>query len=306
MKILILGAGAVGGYFGGRLTEAKLDTTFLTRLNRSKILKDKGLTIKSVLGDINLPVKTTIAKDIKETYNYVILACKAYNLEEAINDIKPAIGKNTFIIPLINGIDHFKMLDDKFGEEKVIRSFCFVNSKLSPEGEIIHNSKLQKIVFGGLNKNTIKGCAEFEKIISTSSLDYEFCDNIMQSLWEKFVFISCAASVTCLMRSDIATILKCPYGKKIVLETFKECLDIAAKSGYPLREEFEKRFYLTLTNEKLTMKTSLLSDIENNSLTEADHIIGNMIDYANKLNINSSMLQVAYCHVKNYELNLNN
>lgn len=305
MKILILGAGAVGGYFGGRFTEAGIDTTFLTRSKRAEFLNEKGLTIKSALGNGNYKVKTILSKDIKETYDYIILTCKAYSLEEAINDIKPAIGKNTYILPLTNGLKHYEILGEKIGKEKIIRGFCFVNSKLSPEGEIIHASKLQKIVFGGHNESTIKGCNQFEEIINATNLDYVHTNDIMQDLWEKFVFITSAASITCLMRSDIGTILKSPYGKEITLEIFDECLKIADKSGYKLRKELEDRFYQTLTNENLSMKTSLLSDIENNNLTEVDHIIGSMIDYAKKVKTKSSMLKIAYCHIKNYELNLN-
>ncbi|MGD9580448.1 MAG: ketopantoate reductase family protein [Vampirovibrionia bacterium] len=301
MKILLLGAGAVGGYFGGRLYQAGLDVTFLTRQKRADILAKNGLIIKSEMGNLNTSVKTILKDDIKETYNFIILACKAYHLDQAIEDIKLAVGKDTYIIPLINGLDHFDVLDTKLGKDKIIRALCFVNSKLSPEGEIIHSSKLQKIVFGSVNQDVISGCGKFESLMSKSNLDYIYSKDIMQDLWEKFVFITSAAGLTCLMRADIATILNSPYGEEIALNIFNECIQTAEAAGYKLRDEFYDRFRSIITNKNLPMKTSLLIDIENRNTTESDHIIGSMINHANRLNVDCPVLKTVYCHIKSYE-----
>ena len=303
MKLLILGAGAVGGYFGARLAQANKDVTFLARKNRADKLLSSGLKIKSELGNFNEKVKVITKNEINKNYDLIILTCKSYSLNEAIEDIKPAFGDNSTILPLINGIDHYDRLNNKFGEKNVLGGYCFINSILNNEGDIIHNSKKQTIVFGDQNNIISDKCLTIENLLADTTLDYELSKNIMHGIWNKFVFMSTVAATTCLMRADIGTILKMPGGQEIIVNIFNECTKTAEAAGYSLRKDYKTNFIDQLSDVNSNLRASMLTDIENNTKTEADHIIGSIIKHASEYNIPVPLLKTAYCHLKCYEVN---
>src|ERR1700709_663164 len=122
MRILVVGAGAIGGYFGGRLLQARRDVTFLVRPKRASELASAGLVIKSPAGDVTLKNPATVQADkLSEKFDVVLLSCKAFDLEDAIKSFAPAVGPNTAIVPMLNGIRHLDVLDSKLGRERVLR-----------------------------------------------------------------------------------------------------------------------------------------------------------------------------------------
>src|SRR5436305_1971639 len=124
MRILVLGAGAIGGYFGGRLAEAGVDVTFLVRPQRQRRLAEDGLVIRSPAGDINRKAETVLAGDIRSLYDVVLLTCKAYDLDAALHAIAPAMGPKSVIIPMLNGLLHLDILIKRFGRERVMGGGC--------------------------------------------------------------------------------------------------------------------------------------------------------------------------------------
>ena len=121
MRILVVGAGAIGGYFGGRLLQAGSDVTFLVRPKRASELASAGLVIRSPAGDVTLKNPPTVQADkLAETFDVVLLSCKAFDLEDAIKSFAPAVGPKTAIIPLLNGMLHLDVLDKKFGADRVL------------------------------------------------------------------------------------------------------------------------------------------------------------------------------------------
>ena len=134
MRILVIGAGATGGYFGGRLLEAGRDVTFLVREKRAELLAKNGLNIKSPFGDFtksNPP--TLMATNIKQPFDFIILSCKAYDLDDAMASFAPAVGPDTAIIPFLNGMKHLDSLDARFGRERVLGGLCAIAATIRPD-----------------------------------------------------------------------------------------------------------------------------------------------------------------------------
>ena len=142
MKILFLGAGAVGGYWAAKLTQSgAADVTLLLREKRAEIVRKSGLVVKSPKGDFTVPVKVVTRGPNDEIgggpYDVIVLACKAYDLPSAMDAIAPAVGKDTTIVPMLNGHAHFATLDARFGKEKVAGGLARISGMLGPNGEIL-------------------------------------------------------------------------------------------------------------------------------------------------------------------------
>ena len=145
MKILIVGAGAVGGYFGGRLAQAGRDVTFLVRPARAKQLSQDGLRIISPHGDVVITPKLVSADEIDTPYDVVLLSVKAYALEAAMNDFAAAVGPETMIFPVLNGLRHVELLAKRFGEHAVIGGVCLVAAEIDGEGRIVQLADFQRL-----------------------------------------------------------------------------------------------------------------------------------------------------------------
>src|SRR5579864_8823591 len=149
MRILVLGAGAIGGYFGGRLLEAGSDVTFLVRARRAAEMAKSGLIIRSHFGDVSIPKPPVVlADDLRRTFDLVILSCKAYDLNSAIESLAPAVGSETAILPLLNGMRHLDILDQRFGAPCVLGGQCFIGATLNQNHEIVHLNDQHELSFG--------------------------------------------------------------------------------------------------------------------------------------------------------------
>src|ERR1700726_4505155 len=149
MRVLVVGAGAIGGYFGGRMLQAGRDITFLVRPRRAAELASAGLVIKSPNGDVTLKNPPAVQADaLKEKFDVVLLSCKAFDLDDAIQSFAPAVGPNTSIIPLLNGMLHLKVLDDKFGRERVLGGLCAIAVTLNERREVVQLAPMQSLGFG--------------------------------------------------------------------------------------------------------------------------------------------------------------
>ena len=148
MRFLVLGAGAVGGYFGGRLAEAGRDVTFLVRPPRAAVLAEHGLKVESQLGDFQVPVKTVTADRVGGPYDVVLLTAKHYDLDAAIEAIRPGVGPDTAVLPLLNGLVHLDKLEAAFGPERVLGGVAYVGAVLQPDGSIRHVNRLSGIAQG--------------------------------------------------------------------------------------------------------------------------------------------------------------
>jgi 2-dehydropantoate 2-reductase len=306
MRILVVGAGALGGYFGGRLIEAGRDVTFLVRAGRAEELKRSGLVIKSTYGSTTLrDVPTVLADGIREPYDLVLLSCKAYNLDDAIASFAPAVGPSTMILPVLNGMSHIDVLKAKFGDANVLGGLAFIAATLNRNREVEHLNESHSITYGELAGGMSDRVREIERTFDGANFISQAVDNIGQRMWDKWTFLATLATSTCVTRASLGEILKTPDGKRLIEGLYGECLAIAQHNGFPIGDAARTRDSGVLLKEGSTLTASMLRDIENHSKIEADHIVGDLIArgaQAQQAAAPLSLLRVAYTHLKAYEM----
>ena len=300
MKTLVVGAGATGGYFGARLLEQGRDVTFLVRKRRAAQLASDGVVITSPLGNATLKSPpTVIAEDLSQKYDLVILGCKAYDLDEAIRSFAPAVGPKTTIIPILNGMGQLELLDSAFGEERVIGGLCQISSTLDNVGRIVHFNDFSRLFFGERSGGKSARTDAIEAEFSGAKFEAIHSANILQDMWEKWVFIAAAAGITCLMRASTGDVCTAG-GLEISRRLREECEAVAAQNGFAPRPAGQQRSIGVLENPKATLMASMLRDVERGSRTEFEHILGNLIKKAKSLP-EISLLKIAYLHLASYE-----
>ena len=301
MRTLVVGAGAIGGYFGGRLLEINRDVTFLVRPKRAAELNRQGLIIRSPVGNASFTQPATVlAENLHGKYDLVILSCKAYDLDDAVASFAPAVGPHTVILPLLNGMRHLDVLDARFGRERVLGGQCFIAVALK-DGEIVHLVETHELSFGERNGVLSDRVQAIARLMEGARFNAHASAEILQEMWEKWVFLASLAGGTCLMRAAIGDICAAPGGADFVLGLLEDCSAIAAAEGYAMREAQLKRARKVLTAAGSSLTASMLRDIERNAPIEADHIIGDLLQRAALSKAKPAHLSIAYTHLKAYE-----
>jgi 2-dehydropantoate 2-reductase len=299
MRILVVGAGAIGGYFGGRLLEAGADVTFLVRARRAAQLARTGLIIRSPRGDLDLPAPPTIQSEtLRQPYDLILLSCKAYDLDGAIQSFAPAVGPSTMILPLLNGMRQLDSLHRRFGEGHTLGGLCLISASLDPEGRILHLNELHSLTFGERAGPRSPRVEAIATAFASARFDSQLSEAILQEMWEKWVFIATAAGLTCLMRAAIGDIVAAG-GSDLAISLFEECAGIAGRQGHPPGPATADRIRAMVTAPGSPITASMLRDIENDAPVEADHIIGDLISQGDAPSCR--LLRIAYLHLKAYE-----
>lgn len=301
-KILVLGAGGIGGYFGGRLAESGADVTFLVRDERRKLLDERGLRIESPFGDARLTVTTAAAADMKPVYDAVVLTCKAYDLDAAIAAITPALAPTGYVLPLLNGIAHMDALNRQFGADRVLGGTAKIQSTLTPDGTVKQLNDWRTITFGeqsGRMTGRVTGLAAL--FAAAKGVEVLAVADMPQRMWEKLVHLATAAAMTCLMRANVGEIVRTPEGRDILLDQLRISAAIAAANGHQPSDAFMRAWEQTFSQRDSLYATSMLRDIERGGRSEVEHILGFMLKKAREAGIACPTLQLAYTHVKAYE-----
>jgi 2-dehydropantoate 2-reductase len=302
MRTLVIGAGALGGYYGGCLVRSGHDVTFMVRPRRAEQLARTGLAIVSPGGDFTVPAKTILAADVQGPFDLILVGTKAYSLDQALGEFAPAVGPNSMILPILNGLRHLDVLTARFGAERVLGGLANVSAGLDEEGRVIHFMPNNTIRFGEPAGGASERSSAVEAMFKGAGVDARASDNIMHDMWEKFVQLSMVAGSTCLMRASIGTILKAPNGKQTLFGLFDECCAVATASGFAPRPAFIEFDQALMSNESSPLKASMLRDIERGSVTEGEHIFGDMTARARSFGIATPTLDLARTHVAAYEI----
>lgn len=303
MRILIVGAGAVGGYFGGRLLAAGRDVTFLVRAGRGQQLDEQGLQVRSPRGDINLPrVPWLQASAIDSPFELILLSCKAGQLDAVMADIAPAVAPGTLILPLLNGMRHLDLLDARFGADKVLGGKCFVSLDKRADGTIVHFNDRDDLAFGArVGQDSARVQAAFEAL-DHAGFAAQLSPDITQEMWEKWLFIATGGGITCLMRASVGDVVAAG-GEDLICDLFEECSAIARRAGYPPREAVRDAFLQVLTQPGSALTASMLRDVERGDATEADHLLGDLLRRRPAEDVETpdrSVLRLAYTHLLAY------
>jgi len=307
LRILVLGAGGTGGYFGGRLAETGADVTFLVRPARAAQLQRDGLIIRSPRGDATLTVahvtSETLPDRVRENpFDLVILSCKAYDLDSSIDAITPGVSANTTVLPILNGLRHYAALDARFGRERVLGGLCFINASKLTYGTIEHLGHPARLVFGERDAPTdsvrVNTLAEHCR---NARFDHLATDEIALEQWIKYTFLATLAAATCLMRADVGTIVGTDHGLEFMHALYAESLSVACAEGYPIPKAIQDDNLTILTQPGSRSTASMLRDLRAGRDVEAEHIIGDMLHRARASGISTPLLQTARCHLQAYQ-----
>jgi len=302
MRVLVLGAGAVGGYFGGRLAQAGCDVTFMVRAGRQKMIERDGLEIESSAGNANLQIKTVLSDDAKPDYDYILMTPKAYDLEDSLNSIKPALSDSTIIIPVLNGMAHIDRLNELFGRDRVLGGVVVIQAVLLPSGVIKHFNKDAVIMIGEQDHLQPKTAKPFIDLFQNAiGVRASAVDDIKHRMWAKWVRLSALAGMTCLMRANVGEINRAPGGRDAIKRFLAANLQIASYYGYEISDDNACGIGDFLFGENSTTTASMLRDIEYGGRIESEQILGDLLRRAKIANVDHPILELAYIHVKAYE-----
>ena len=304
MKVLILGVGGLGGFFGAHLQKTNCDVTFLVRENTKKLISEHGIKILSDFGNFKIKPVLITKKDLKANYDVVIISCKAYDLDEAINDLKPS-QKNAVIIPLLNGQAHINKLEKAFKKENVFGGVAHVSSNSNAPGEIKHVGKIKRLSFGPRYDGNEEIANDLYQLWRKADFQTILSENINQDIWEKWIFLATIAGATTLFQTSIDNINIKPNGKIFIQNLWNECINISKENGYELRTESKSLHEDLLFKSDYPFKASMLVDMEKKLMTEHEHIFFEFIKLGKKKKLNTSLLETCHLNTSIYEDNLN-
>ena len=295
MKILVFGAGAVGGYFGGKLLVSGSDVTFLVRGSRKKQLLATGLNIYSPHGDFSVDVKCKTVDGNPENYDLVLFCCKAYQLENAVRDLKKFLKTPAYILPVLNGLSHIGELQTHFGEEKVFGGTAHIASTVSKEGYIKQLNPIQVLTAGCIREK--QGASVLNNFIDAcnkANFKAMLVEDIIQSMWDKWTFLATLAGSTVLFRNSVGAITDSSWGAELMLRMYKECLDVADASGHKVSSKAEKKALDILMEPASDFTASMLRDLLTGAPTEHEHILGDLVKTGKQFNIDMPLISAAY------------
>ncbi|ANU24454.1 ketopantoate reductase family protein [Planococcus donghaensis] len=301
MKILVVGAGAIGGYFGGRLLEKGEDVTFLVREQRKEKLQQTGLKIRSKNGDLQVTPKLLTKDDSSQPFDVILVSTKSYHLEQAIKDIQSFVGPETMILPLLNGIAHLELLIKAFGEKQVIGGLCFVETTLSEDGTIVQTSPINQLVYGERTGEKTERIEKLEQCFRGTKAEFVKSENINQDMWHKYLFITAMSGITAMMEAPIGPIRDLESGQRTIKAFLDELVTIMEKIEAPIQQGIAEIQLNRMNSMAPEMKSSMQRDIEKQQPTEFEHLQGYLLTQAKKVTVSVPILETIYTKLKLYE-----
>jgi 2-dehydropantoate 2-reductase len=302
MRILVVGAGAVGGYFGGRLIQAGRDVTFLVRPKQAEEIRAQGLRILSPMhGDFTVRPQTTTAAQIASPCDVIFLSVKSYSLAAAIDDFAPAVAQQTVIVPVLNGMHHMDVLAQRFGQHAVLGGVCYVATEVDSQGRILQLADFQSLTYGELDGKKTSRIEAVHQAFSGAGFEAAISGDILRAMWQKWVWLASLGAITCLLRGNIGEIAAVPGGADLSLSALRECAAIAGACGYPTSETFlaEKGLLFTAPGSQLT--SSMYRDLTEYARVEVDSILGDLIERGRKHGVSAPIVQAAFVSLTIYQ-----
>jgi 2-dehydropantoate 2-reductase len=283
MKILVLGAGGIGGYFGGRLAEAGADTTFLVRPKRREQIARDGLVIESPLGDARIAAKTVVAEELKPGYDAVIFTCKAYDLDSAMDAIAPAMDGKCVVVPQLNGMAHLEKLDARFGRKRKVMGGRRADQRdAAPRRRGPPHGQARAHRLRRARQEAQRARAGARGRVRKTKVDWKLSPDIEQEMWEKVVFLAAlaarprASSAATWARSSAA-----PAGARRWSACSPPTCDRHAE-GFPPRPASIELRAQPPHRSRGSWSASMMRDLEGGGKVEGDHIVGWMLERARR------------------------
>ena len=297
MKILILGAGGVGGYFGAHLLQAGADITYLVRSQRKALIDKHGLKIETPQTQFVVHTKTVTAADVKSEYDLIILAPKSYDLDDAIQSIKGALDQGV-VLPFLNGLDHLEKLDTLLSKKRVMGGVAHIAATLTNDGAVRQLTDMHRLTIGARHASHEKLAIDFAELCKKAPFDSALSNDIEQVLWDKWVFLATLAGMTTLCRASVGDIVATPYGKMATIDMYEECCLVAKAYGHPISEQASTKALEMLTAPGSSFTASMLRDLQDGKRTEHNHILGAMIMKGEKMSCQTPLMKIAHTHIE--------
>jgi len=304
MRILVVGAGSIGGYFGGRLAVAGRDVTFMVRAARAAQLQRDGMSIVSQYGDFTFAPKTISASEITAPYDVVLLAVKAYSLDSAMKDFAPAVGPQTMILPLLNGMRHIDMLVACFGEDAVLGGTTYISTDLDSKGRILHLGPLQDLMYGERSRAVTPRIQALRTVLSNANFVEILSPDIVAFMWRKWMMLAALASITCLLRGSIGEVAATSEGLKTASAIIDECAAIASAEGYVMPADYLEETHRRLTQKGSDLTASMYRDLQKGAPVEVDQIIGDLLRRGDLHGVDAPLLRAACVQLGIYQSKL--
>ena len=304
MRILVIGAGAVGGYFGARLAAAGRDVTFLVRGGRAEQLRRTGLQIKSSQGDVTVQPKLLLSAEIKEPFDLILLSTKAYSLDAAIDDFAPAVGPQTAILPLLNGLHHLDTLIARFGEAAVLGGTTRIVADLDAEGVVHQFGPLHDFTYGERDKSLSPRIQRIDETVRDCGFPTTLSSDILAAMWSKWVMLSSMAAITCLLRGTVGQVEAVRGGAETARALIAESSAIAAANGYPQTQEFLTQHTARMTQPGSSLTASMFRDLQKGAPVEVEHVLGDFLSRGEARGVETPLLRAAYVQLSVYSESL--
>ncbi len=311
MRILVMGAGAVGAYFGGRLAATGRDVTFLVREGRAAQLRRTGLRIFDEYGDLTLPperLRLLTAQQLgarRETFDLIVVSTKAYSLAAAMEDFAPAVGAETMVLPLLNGMRHLEALQARFGASAVLGGTTYIVADLDGEGAVHSMTALHDLNFGELDRRVTARIQALETTLSGAGFEVRLRPDVLATMWQKWTMLASAGAINCLLRAPIGAAVSAPGGRETARAVMLECETIAAANGYPAEDVAQQlATEQRLLNPGSTLTTSMYRDMQRGLRVESDHILGDLVERGRRHGVAAPLLRAAYAQLSVYASSL--
>lgn len=299
MRILVVGAGATGGYFGARLAQAGRDVTFLVRERRFQQLQQSGLVLKTPSGTEVIQPQLAQSASLEGQFDLIILTVKSFGLDQAMKDIAPAVGPDTLIMPILNGMRHIDMLRARFGD-KVIGGLCKINATLGDNGEVMQMTPLHILYYGALDGKNDARLQRVNDALSGAAFDTVFAEDIISELWEKWLLLSTLGAVCCIARGNTQQVLTSQGGEALLQTMFGEVLAVLSAEGYQQRPAVTAKIFETLNNSRAAMTSSMYRDLTQGFEIEADQVIGDLLVRGARSGVVTPLLNAVYVNLQVY------
>ncbi|HET7628854.1 MAG TPA: ketopantoate reductase family protein [Bacillales bacterium] len=302
MNIVILGAGAVGGYLGCRLLEAGKDAVFLVRDGRAEQLRDYGLKLESVQGSYSAGNVAwyTDANDIPAC-DVVLVTVKGYHVEGAMPQLETLVRKGAKILPFLNGMEHFETFQRAFGKENVIGGLAYIIATLDSRGWIVHTSEMHHFIFGALDPSQAEFCRELESEWRSANVKVTNSDDISTMLWQKYAFITAFSGATTASRLEIGTIRDTPAALALFRQALREMKELAKANGVVLDKRFEEEAVERIHGLPANGTSSMHQDFRKGVPIEVEALQGGAIRMAEAKGIDLPTVRTLYALLKPYE-----
>ncbi|MFJ8071293.1 ketopantoate reductase family protein [Peribacillus sp. NPDC096447] len=302
LNIVIIGAGALGSYFGGRLQQAGQDVQYLVRKNRAKQLKENGISITSPHGnyqfnDLHI---TENVNDI-EKVDLVILAVKGQHLQGTLTDLKVLVEKGAKVLPLLNGLEHVSILQDELGEEAVLGGSAFIIATLDEKGHVIHSNENHDLIYGPLHPSQKKICDEFEQAAGSAIMKASRTENILIRMWIKYMFITAFSGVTTASNLPIGTIRRFPETNGLLEKVLVEMKELANAYDVGITVENIAQALENLAGLPDESTSSMHQDRRKGLTLEVEHLQGGALRLADKAGLKLPVIGTLYAIIKPFE-----